>query len=368
MTAPKFRRILLKLSGEALMGDDAYGINRRPGRIVAEIKAVTDLGVEVGVVIGGGNIFRGVAGTATGMDRATADYMGMLATVMNAMALSDAMRQAGINARVQSALNIEQVVEPYIRGKAIRYLEEGKVVIFGAGTGNPFFTTDTAAALRGSEIGAEIVLKATKVDGIYTADPKKDPAATRLRAHHLRRGDQPQPGGDGCHGVCPVPRPEAADQRVFDLQARRAEARGDGRGRGHPGPRLGDGMIPELKKTSEHKMQKSLEALKADLARCAPDGRIPASSIMCRSTTTVPRWPITQVANVTLLDARTIGVQPWEKPMVAKVEKAIRDSDLGLNPSSQGELIRVPMPALTEERRRDLIKVIKHEGENAKDP
>lgn len=181
MAAPKFRRILLKLSGEALMGDDAYGINTQVlSGIVGEIKAVTDLGVETGIVIGGGNIFRGVAGTATGMDRATADYMGMLATVMNAMALSDAMRQAGINTRVQSALNIEQVVEPYIRGKAIRYLEEGRVVIFGAGTGNPFFTTDTAAALRGSEIGAEIVLKATKVDGIYTADPKKDPTATRF--------------------------------------------------------------------------------------------------------------------------------------------------------------------------------------------
>ncbi|MBL8489618.1 MAG: UMP kinase [Rhodocyclaceae bacterium] len=176
-----YRRILLKLSGEALMGDDAYGINRDMlWRIVNEIKSVTDMGVEVGVVIGGGNIFRGVAGTSTGMDRATADYMGMLATVMNAMALADAMRQANISARVQSALNIEQVVEPYIRGKAIRYLEEGKVVVFGAGTGNPFFTTDTAAALRGSEIGAEIVLKATKVDGIYTADPKKDPAATRF--------------------------------------------------------------------------------------------------------------------------------------------------------------------------------------------
>lgn len=180
MSSPKFRRILLKISGEALMGDDAYGINSvMIGGIVGEIKAIADLGVEIGVVIGGGNIFRGMAGTATGMDRATADYMGMLATVMNAMALSDAMRQAGLNARVQSALNIEQVVEPYIRGKAIRYLEEGKVVIFAAGTGNPFFTTDTAAALRGSEIGAEIVLKATKVDGIYSADPNKDSTATR---------------------------------------------------------------------------------------------------------------------------------------------------------------------------------------------
>jgi len=175
-----YKRILLKLSGEALMGDDAYGINRDTlARIVAEISSIAALGVEIGIVIGGGNIFRGVAGTSTGMDRATADYMGMLATVMNAMALADAMRQAGLNNRVQSALNIEQVVEPYIRGKAIRYLEEGKILVFAAGTGNPFFTTDTAAALRGSEIGAEIVLKATKVDGVYSADPLVDPRATR---------------------------------------------------------------------------------------------------------------------------------------------------------------------------------------------
>ena len=175
-----YKRILLKLSGEALMGDDAYGINPETlARIVTEIGSVAALGVEIGVVIGGGNIFRGVAGTSTGMDRATADYMGMLATVMNAMALADAMRQAGFNNRVQSALNIEQVVEPYIRGKAIRYLEEGKILVFAAGTGNPFFTTDTAAALRGSEIGAEIVLKATKVDGVYSADPRTNSNATR---------------------------------------------------------------------------------------------------------------------------------------------------------------------------------------------
>jgi len=182
MTAPKYKRILLKLSGEALMGEDTYGINRQTiDRIVGEIGQVVALGVEVGVVIGGGNIFRGVALGAAGMDRATADYMGMLATIMNALALQDAMRRAGLNARVQSALNIEQVVEPYIRGKAIRYLEEGKVVVFAAGTGNPFFTTDTAAALRGSEIGAEVVLKATKVDGVYTADPQTHSDAQRYQ-------------------------------------------------------------------------------------------------------------------------------------------------------------------------------------------
>jgi uridylate kinase len=178
---PIFKRILLKLSGEALMGDEAYGIHRETvSRIVTEIAEISGLGVEIGVVIGGGNIFRGAALGAEGMDRATADYMGMLATVMNALALQDAMRRAGLNARVQSALNIEPVVEPYIRGKAIRYLEEGRVVIFAAGTGNPFFTTDTAAALRGREIEAEIVLKATKVDGIYTSDPMKDRSAIRF--------------------------------------------------------------------------------------------------------------------------------------------------------------------------------------------
>ena len=177
---PAHQRILLKLSGEALMGDDAFGINRATiVRMVEEIAEVTRLGVQVAIVIGGGNIFRGVAGGSVGMDRATADYMGMLATVMNSLALADTMEKAGLVARVMSAIAIEQVVEPYVRPKALQYLEEGKVVVFAAGTGNPFFTTDTAAALRGAEIGAEIVLKATKVDGVYSADPNKDPNATR---------------------------------------------------------------------------------------------------------------------------------------------------------------------------------------------
>ena len=157
------------------MGDDAYGIKRETiDRIVAEIGEVRATRREIAVVIGGGNIFRGVAPGAAGMDRATADYMGMLATLMNALALQDALRRAGVESRVQSALRIDQVAEPYIRGKALRHLEEGKVVIFAAGTGNPFFTTDTAAALRGREMGVDIVLKATKVDGVYTADPMKD--------------------------------------------------------------------------------------------------------------------------------------------------------------------------------------------------
>jgi uridylate kinase len=182
MTTAVYKRILLKLSGEALMGDDSYGINRRiVERIVGEIAEVNHLGVEIAIVIGGGNIFRGMTSAADGMDRATADYMGMLATVMNALALQDAMRRGGLVSRVQSALRIDQVVEPYIRGKAIRYLETGKVVIFAAGTGNPFFTTDTAAALRGMEMNVDIVLKATKVDGVYNSDPKTNPDAIRYQ-------------------------------------------------------------------------------------------------------------------------------------------------------------------------------------------
>ena len=171
----KFKRILLKLSGEALMGDDSFGINPDTvNKIVDEIKQAKLLGIEIAVVIGGGNIFRGAALGTAGMDRATADYMGMLATVMNALALQDAMKHAGLVSRVQSAINIDQVVEPYIRGKAIQYLEDKKIVIFAPGTGNPFFTTDTAAALRAMEISADIMIKATKVDGIYSSDPIKD--------------------------------------------------------------------------------------------------------------------------------------------------------------------------------------------------
>lgn len=182
MTTAAYKRILLKLSGEALMGDDSYGINRAVvERIVAEIAEVNRLGVQVAVVIGGGNIFRGMTSAEDGMDRATADYMGMLATVMNALALQDAMRRGGLVSRVQSALRIDQVVEPYIRGKAIRYLEAGKIVIFAAGTGNPFFTTDTAAALRGMEMNVDIVLKATKVDGVYDCDPIKNANAIRYQ-------------------------------------------------------------------------------------------------------------------------------------------------------------------------------------------
>ena len=180
MSEPTYKRILLKLSGEALMGEKQYGIDPAVTmQIARDVLEVQTLGVETAIVIGGGNIFRGLAASARGMDRATADYMGMLATVINALALQDALEQQGVNTRVVTAIEMRAVAEPFIRRRAIRHLEKGRVVIFAAGTGNPYFTTDTAAALRAMEIKADVILKGTKVDGIYTADPMLDAAATK---------------------------------------------------------------------------------------------------------------------------------------------------------------------------------------------
>lgn len=181
MRGPYYKRVLLKLSGESLAGEQGYGID--PCTIINianEIKEVIECGVQLALVIGGGNIFRGLAASSSGMDRASADYMGMLATMINSLAMQDALEQVGVYTRVQSAIAMQEVAEPYIRRRAIRHLEKGRVVIFGAGTGNPYFTTDTAASLRAMEIGADVILKGTKVDGVYTADPKKDPSAVKF--------------------------------------------------------------------------------------------------------------------------------------------------------------------------------------------
>jgi uridylate kinase len=177
----KYKRILLKLSGESLMGDRNFGLDPKMLEEYArEIKTISDIGVQVAIVIGGGNIYRGMNEAETGIERAQGDYMGMLATVINGMALQAALEKAGVNTRLQSAIKMEQVAEPYIRRRAIRHLEKGRVVIFGAGTGNPYFTTDTAGSLRAIEIAADVILKGTRVDGIYTADPEKDPTATKF--------------------------------------------------------------------------------------------------------------------------------------------------------------------------------------------
>jgi len=195
MSGPYYKRVLLKLSGEALGGEQGYGID--PNTITAiarEVKQVVELGVELSLVIGGGNIFRGLAASSKGMDRASADYMGMLATMINSLAMQDALEKVGVDTRVQSAIAMAEVAEPYIRRRAIRHLEKGRVVIFGAGTGNPYFTTDTAASLRAMEIGADVILKGTKVDGVYSADPNKDRNATKYETlsylEVLRKGLQ----------------------------------------------------------------------------------------------------------------------------------------------------------------------------------
>src|SRR5512134_1722510 len=180
MLGPAYKRILLKLCGEALMGEQTYGVDPAVAtRIAQDVAEIQSMGVETAIVIGGGNIFRGVAASARGMDRATADYMGMLATVINALALQDALEQQGVVTRVVTAIEMRAVAEPFIRRRAIRHLEKGRVVVFGAGTGNPYFSTDTAAALRAMEIQADVILKGTKVDGVYTADPMLDPGATK---------------------------------------------------------------------------------------------------------------------------------------------------------------------------------------------
>jgi uridylate kinase len=182
MTTPAYSRVLLKVSGESLVGDHDYGIDPEVANQLAnEIATVQKEGVEIAIVIGGGNIFRGLAASAAGMDRATADYMGMLATVMNALALSDALERHGAETRVVTAIEMREVAEPYVRRRAVRHLEKGRVVVFAAGTGNPYFTTDTAAALRANEIRADVILKGTKVDGVFTSDPMTDPHATRLK-------------------------------------------------------------------------------------------------------------------------------------------------------------------------------------------
>lgn len=351
------------------MGEDAFGINRSTiVRMTDEIAEVAALGVELAIVIGGGNIFRGVAPGAQGMDRATADYMGMMATIMNALALQDALKHKGVDTRVQSALNIDQVVEPYIRPKALRYLEEGKVVIFAAGTGNrssPPIPRPRCAVRRSAPKSCSRQPRSTA----STA-----PIPTRIRPRPATRASASTKSS--CAGSrswtprrsrCAVTK--AAHQSVFDQQVRRPQAGRQRRRRRHAGTRLRKGnsmSVADIRKSAETRMAKSLETLKASLAKIrtgrAHTGILDHVQVEYYGSPV----PISQVANVNLVDARTISVQPYEKSMAGPIEKAIRESDLGLNPVSMGETIRVPMPALTEERRRDLTKVVKSEGEDAK--
>jgi uridylate kinase len=371
--APAYRRVLLKISGEALAGGQGYGIDPDViGRIAEELAEVVRLGVELAVVIGGGNIFRGIAASAGGMDRATGDYMGMLATVMNALALQDSIEKAGVPTRVLSAIEMRAVAEPYIRRRAIRHLEKGRVVVFAAGTGNPFFTTDTAGALRAVEIGAEAILKATKVDGIYTADPAKDKAAVRLpRVGYievLNRGLQVM--DTTAISLC-------MDNKlpivVFDLTRKATSDESSRASRSAPSSpptwarRRGEAMAqPAVLKELETRMQQAIDALAREFGTVRT-GRANASLLdSVRVEAYGNLTPINQVASVSVPDPRTIVIQPWDASQLKEIEKGIAKSDLGITPSNDGKVIRLTMPTLTEERRKQLVKTVSKFAEDAR--
>src|SRR5436190_1321000 len=292
MAEPSFKRVLLKLSGEALMGSLDYGTDpERVQRIAAQLHEVTARGGEMALVVGAGNIYRGLDSAAAGMDRATADYMGMLATVLNALTLQDALEKVGAHTRVQSAIEVTEVAEPYIRRRAIRHLEKGRIVIFAAGTGNPFFTTDTAAALRALEIGAEAILMAKNgVEGVYDGDPRVDPNA------------------------------------VF---------------------------LPELS---------HLEAIERGLRVMDTTALLDHVTVDYYGTAT----PLNQLSTINVPEPRMLTVQPFDPGSMKAIEKAIMESDLGLTPSNDGKIIRLPIPQLTEERRKDLVKVVKQRAEDGR--
>ncbi len=325
MAKRNFRRIVLKLSGEALAGEQGFGINpdvvEEFAKEIAALAKSTDL--EIAIVVGGGNLWRGLAGSNQGMDRATADYMGMLATVMNSLALQDALEQAGVDTRVQTAIEMQEIAEPYIRRRAIRHLEKKRIVIFGAGLGKPYFSTDTTAALRAAEIEADAILMAKKfADGVYDSDPKTNPNAVKFD--------------------------ELTYNEIITKELK-----------------VMDATSTTLCK-EEDRMNKSIEALKHEFASI----RTGRASVALLDKVMVDYYgspsPINQVANISVPEPRMIVIAPWDKTMIGAIEKAILQSDLGLNPGNDGAQIRLSIPQLTEERRKEIVKVVHKKAEDAK--
>ena len=364
MGSPIFKTILIKLSGEVLMGEDKFGFNSKAvSNIVDEIISIHNLNIRLAIVIGGGNIFRGVNLANQGLDRATGDYMGMLATVMNAIALKDILNTKRINTRVLSAINISQVAEPYIRGKAISHLDKNRIVIFAAGTGNPF-TTDTAGALRAIEINSDIMIKATKVDGIYDKDPIIHSSAKRYtkisfdEAINKKLGVMDATAMTLCRdhkldvGVVSILKKESCYLISMEmtwvvlLQI--------------------SNMSQEIINNTKLKMNSSVDYFSNSLQKIRTGRANPSllSGIMVDYYGT--QTPISQVASVSVPDSNSLLITPWDKTFIVKLDKVIRESDLGLNPQTTDESIRIPLPPLTEERRKDLIKIVKKESENAK--
>ena len=354
------------------MGDHEYGIDpKRVDALAREIVEVQAEGLELAIVVGGGNIYRGMAAAAEGMDRATADYAGMLATVLNALALQDALERIGADTRVLSALEVSEVAEPYIRRRAMRHLEKGRIVIFAAGTGNPFFTTDTAAALRALEIGAEAILmgkNATK--GVYDGDPRTDPDATFLPAlTHLEAIER------GLRVMDTTALSLCMENATADpcLRARRGKhpprRLRPTRGHDHLHHRPEGELMPSIEEFLEdakRRMDKSIEMTRTEF-NGVRTGRASAAlldriSIDYYGTPT----PLKNMATIGAPEPRMLTVQPFDPTQIKAIEKAVMESDLGLTPSNDGKLIRLPIPQLTEERRKELVKLVRRYGEDGK--
>ena len=332
---------------------------------------VHGLGVQVGIVVGGGNIFRGLAAAASGMDRATGDYIGMLATVMNGLALQDALERAGVPTRVMSAIAMNEVAEPYIRRRAVRHLEKGRVALFVAGTGNPYFTTDTAAALRAVEIGAEVLLKATKVDGVYDADPATHPDARRyaeLEYADLLR-DQLKVLDAAAVSLCmendlpivvfDLNQPDNITRVAAGEAGRDPDLRRRGRPRRSP-------MSSETISSADHKMSRAVEAMERDF-QAFRTGRA-STSLVERLMIDYygTQTPLNQLAGISVPEAHQIVIQPWDRGVLGAIEKAIQKSDIGLMPNVDGTVVRLNIPPLTEDRRKDLVKSVHRRMEEAK--
>lgn len=387
-SAPKYKRIVLKLSGEILRGTGTDPLDAEVlSRICDQVKEIYEMGVEVCVVIGGGNIFRGLQGEARGVDRTTGDYMGMLATVINGLAIMDCLEKKGVRTRVQTAIPMDQVAEPFILRRSVRHLEKHRVVIFVAGTGNPYFSTDTTAALRANEVGADIIFKATKVDGIYDKDPKKTRRRGQIRPTHLHRRPAPTSQRHGYHRVLPLPRQRSPHSRFRPQRSARHSHGRPRRKNRHPRTLLrnacssrhldGDFNVNlelQLRPSMSHpivsetdaKMQKALDHTIHEFANIHTGKATPTmvENIMVDAYGSHMR--IKDCAAISTPDSRMIVIQPWDKGVLQAVAKGIQIANIGLNPNIDGTKVRVPLPEMSRERRQEFVKVVHRYAENGK--
>ena len=360
MVEPKYKRILIKLSGEALAGERGVGIDIKTVQNMAqEIKEVHELGIEIALVIGGGNLWRGEPAAEAGMDRVQADYTGMLGTVMNALVMADSLQQVGVDTRVQTAIAMQQVAEPYIRGRALRHLEKDRIVIFGAGIGSPYFSTDTTAALRAAEIEADAILMAKNgVDGVYNADPKKDASAVKFE--ELTHRDVINKGLRIMDSTAST----LSMDNDIDLVVFNMNEPGNIK-RVVFGENIGTTVSNNVEKAKE-RMTQSHQSLGREFGSIRA-GRANAS-LLDRIFVEYygVETPLNQLASITIPEARVLLITPFDKSSLKDIEHSINASDLGITPANDGSVIRLVIPALTEETRRDLAKEVKKVGENAK--